>query len=357
MALATITTDDLKSYALWLAGEPVDGSSDYDERVVQHMQLVYNCFVNGGSLGTRDVATAAGLYSHLVDIPTTDWLWLRKFPNFAFVTTPVQLGSGSGLFLNQATVIGTVLLTYGSDVATFSIAPAISVEGWRLKPLTQAQGIANPPITVPRIAAHIAAALTATLDTPWNQETQTLSNYVLFQAEYALPTDFVRFCESWAVQGGAGGINQPRLAMGSFEQVSDYYPLNDYNQGPPSAAARLTPETMMVNRWDTFSYRCEGSYIFQPDALAVGETPAQQPLVPVRFRHILALGAAMMITADKVDSRAGSLSSQFREVLAHMGAEVRHEQNAGSELQGRHLTRMGQMRRRGLRTTSGLPFF
>ena len=57
---STITTDDLKAYALWMSGEPTDGSSDYDDRVLQHMQAVYNTFVNGGTLGVRDVAQAAG---------------------------------------------------------------------------------------------------------------------------------------------------------------------------------------------------------------------------------------------------------------------------------------------------------
>ena len=67
-----ITTDDVVAYALWLAGEPTDGSSDYSDRILQHAQAVYNTFANGGTLGVRDVAQAAGLYEHLVDIPTTD---------------------------------------------------------------------------------------------------------------------------------------------------------------------------------------------------------------------------------------------------------------------------------------------
>ena len=85
-----ITTDDVVAYALWLAGEPTDGSSDYNDRILQHAQSVYNTFVNGGTLGVRDVAQAAGLYEHLVDIPTTDWYWLRKQPPYAFVTTPAK---------------------------------------------------------------------------------------------------------------------------------------------------------------------------------------------------------------------------------------------------------------------------
>lgn len=355
----TITTDDLVSYALWLAGEPVDGNSDYNDRILQHMQTVYNTFLNGGTLGTRDVATSAGLYSQLINIPTTDWLWFRKFPPYAFVTTPAILGVDAGVTLNQGSLIGTVQLTYGDPTITFSIAPSVSVEGWRLKLLNQMQGVPNPPMTVPRIADHTAAALTAELDTPWNQESQTVSQFVLFQAEYELPDDFVRFVEPPQVQGGSPwyGADPGKLCVGSYEQVNRLYPLTEYNQGPPTAAARLTPEIFMVNRWDTLSYRSEFSYIFTPPTLEVEQTPAQEPLIPVRFRHVLSIGAAMLAMMDKVDARTHALASEFREIIAHMGIEYRKEQNAGSDLSCRHLTRQGSGRRGMLRTSSGLPLW
>jgi hypothetical protein len=354
--MALITTDDLKADALWRAGEPTDGSSDYDSKVMDHMQSVYDTFVNGGTLGTKDVAQAAGLYEHLVDIPTTDWMWLRKFPPYAFNTTPAIIGSSASVPLNQGTQIGTVTVTNGSTTITFSVAPAVSVQGWRLKLLTQGGGIPNPPITVPRIVSHTAGATTATLDAAWNQETQTVNNFVIYQAEYSMPSDFVRFCEAWMVQGGwVGGSAQPRLDVGSYEQVMNLFPLGGYNQGPPNAAGRLSTGVLMVNRWDTFSYRIEGSYIFQPDTLAIGV--AQEPLIPVRYRHALSIGAAMLVALDKVDSRTHELSSAFREILVHMGNETRHEQKAGSEKAGRHLYRQGRAGRGLKRTTSGLPLF
>ena len=358
-----VTTDDLKAYALWLAGEPTDGTSSYDERVLQHMQTVYNTLVTGGTLGTRDIAISAGLYSHVVDIATTDWYWTRKQPPFALVTTPAMLGVSSGVTLNQGTQLGTVALTYGSPTITFSVAPSITVAGWRLKILQQQGGISTPPITVPRIEDHIANATTALLDTAWNQDTQTVSVFVLFQAEYAMPTDFARFSESPQVHGGGWGNSigsggssaSSKLAIGSYEQVSGLYPLTEYNQGPPTAAARLNTNVLMMNRWDTFSYRVEFSYVFNPPKLEIDI--AQEPLVPLRFRQILSLGAAMFITQDKVDGRTDNLASEFREVLHHMGIEYRREQNAGSELSGRHLYRYKQYRRGMLRTTSGLPIW
>lgn len=356
---ALITTDDLKTNALWLAGEPTDGTSDYDAQALTWMQLIYNTFVNGGTTGTRDVAQAAGLYEHLVDIPTNDWLWLRKFPPFAFVTTPAILGSGAGVATSSPppVVIGTVTLTNGSPTISFSTAPAVSVAGWRLKLITQASGIINVPITVPRIVTHIAGATTAVLDTNWPQETQTASDFVLFQSEYDLPTDFVRFCEAPAVQGGYAGGNPPRLNIGSPEQVQTYFPLTEINQGPPSAASRVTPGTIQLNRWDTQSYRIEFTYIATPPVLVVGALTPQVPLIPERYRHVLSLGSAMQMAHDKVDSRANSLSSQFREILVHMGNEYRHENVAGSTLAGRQLYRQSRNRRGLLRTSHGLPLF
>lgn len=357
--MANVTVEDLKASALWLSGEPQDGSSDYDAKSVDYLNVIYQTLVNGGTLGTRDVATAAGLYSHLVEIATTDWLWLRKFPPYAFVTTPAILGSAATV--NQSTpppvIIGTVKVTNGSPTITFSIAPAVSVQGWRLFLVTQAAGIANAPLTVPRILQHTAHSVTATLDTGWPQETQTVANFVLFQAEYPLPTDFARFCESPSVQGGPGGPMPLRLSIGSSEQVFDRYPMQSMSQGAPSEAARVNDDIIQMNAWDTQSYRIEFSYIQMPAVLATGATPAQEPLVPIRFRHLLAIGAAMLICLDKVDSRTGSLSSEFREIVAHMGYEYRKEQNAGSELAGRMLYRARSGRRGLLRSSSGIPIF
>jgi hypothetical protein len=352
------TTDDLVTQALWLAGEPTNGQSDYQAQALIWMQLCYDTLLNGGTLGTTNIAQSAGLYEHLVDIPTTDWKWLRKFPPFAFNTTPAILGSGADVSQSGGPppiMIGTVLVTNGSPTITFSIAPPVSVAAWRLKLIDQAPGVPNPPITIPRIVSHVANATTATLDAPWPQETQTASNFALFQAEYPLPSDFVRFCESPMVQGGWSGLNPPRLAIGDSEQVFDYWPLTEFNQGPPTAAARVTTNTIMLNRWDTPSYRIEFSYIYQPDPLAINIQ--QEPVVPLRFRNILALGSAMLMAHDKVDSRTGSLSSQFREVLTQLGQEYRKEQMAGSENMGRMLFRTPYNRRGLLRTASGLPLW
>lgn len=355
MASPFTTTDQLKANALWLAGEPTDGTSDYDAQVLNWMQLVYDTLINGGSLGTRDIGNSAGLYEHLVDIPVTDWLWIKKNPPFAFITTPTILGSGASVSTSgpAPTIIGTVLLTNNSTAITFSVAPAVSVAGWRLKLLSQASGIAVPPITVPRIVSHTAASTSAVLDAAWPQDTQTASDYILALLEYAMPADFVRFCESPTVQGGA--VGNTHLAIGTSESVGDSFPLTEIEQGPPTAAVRLSPSMLQMNRWDVQSYRIEFPYVFTPDTLAVGTS--QEPLVPIRFRHILAIGAAMLLAHDKVDSRAGSLSSQFREVLTQMGQEYRKEQMSGSELMGRHLFRSGQRGRWGLRTTSGLRFW
>lgn len=354
------TTDDIKTQALWMAGEPVDGTSDYDEQALEYMQYIYNVLITGGTIGVRDIATSAGLYSRVVDIAMTDWIWLRKFPPYAFVTTPAYIGSGSSVTLNQGVQGGTLTLTYGSTTATFSSAPYwveaganVAVIKGRISILTQENGVPNPPRTTPRILAHTLNATTATLDAPWPQETQTISDYVVWRAEYPVPADFERFCEAWKVQGGNITSEQP-LNVGSFEQVQDIWPVNDASQGPPTAVARMDPDTLMVNRWDTFSYRIEGSYIFRPDDLEVNATPSlQEPVIPTRWRQMLAVGAAMFLLQDKADSRMAQYASQFRELVHSMGLETRKEQGTGSENAMRMLYR-SKARTPGLRTKSGL---
>lgn len=359
-----ITTDDLAEQALWMSGEPTDGTSDYVTQVLSYLQSIYDVLITGGTFGTRDIATSAGLYSQVVNIAKTDWLWLRKNPPFAFNTVPACIGSSSSVPLNQGTQAGTMTLTFGSTTVTFDIAPSwnipggiSSVNGGRVMVLTQEQGVPNPPITVPRISAHSIASLSATLDAAWPQETQTVTNWVIYKSQYSLPADFERFCEAWKVQGGLNTNNQP-LNVGNVEQMTDLYPFTDQGSGPPSAGARVDPSAIVLNNWDTFSYRVEGSYIFTPPTLVLNDTPSlQEPLVPVRFRQVLALGAAMMIMQDKVDSRCEAVASQFREMISTMSDEYRKEQNSSSELSGRMLYRRGGRRPGWLRTRSGLPFW
>jgi hypothetical protein len=361
-----ITTDDLAAQALWMAGEPTDGTSDYATQVLDYLQAVYDVLVTGGTFGTRDLATSAGLYSQVVNVAQTDWLWLRKFPPFAFNTTPAFIGSSSTIPLNQGVQGGSMVLTQGAFTVQFNtVNPSwfdglvqTSVQGGRITIFTQANGVPNPPRTTPRIATHVLGNSFALLDAPWPQETQEVSDFAIWRAEYPVPADFERFCEAWKVQGGNLNGQQP-LNVGSYEQVGDYWPVNNTYVGPPTACARMDPATLMMNSFDTFSYRCEGSYVFQPPALELNVTPdPQEPLVPVRFRQVLALGAAMLMMQDKVDSRCEAVASQFREMVSTMSDEYRKEQNSGSELSGRMLYRnRGRLSSIWLRTRSGLPFW
>lgn len=363
---AFTTTDDLKTQALWMAGESVNGTSDYDDQALVYMQYIYNTLVTGGTIGVRDIATSAGLYERFVSIPLTDWTWLRKFPPYAFNTVPAFIGSSASIPLNQGIQGGTITLTNNEAVALLSVAPewpaagnpgvTTGVQGGRLTLLQQEQGVPNPPRTTARVFSHIKGNAFLTLDAPWPEETQTVSDFAIWKAEYPLPTDFERFCEAWKVQGG-GLPGEAPLNVGSFEQVQDLWPVNNTTYGPPTAAARMDPSTLMVNRWDTFSYRIEGSYVFQPDALEVNATPdLQEPLVPLRWRQVLAVGAAMFIMQDKSDERAAQYASQLRELIREMGLEYRKEQGSGSENNMRMLYR-GRGRFRGLTTTSGLRLY
>jgi hypothetical protein len=360
MANQFTTTDQLKTAALWLAGEPTNGTSDYETQVLNWMQLIYDTLLNGGTIGPRDIAQSAPLYGQLVNIPVTDWKWLRKYPTYAFNTTPAVIGSSSSIPLNQGEQIGTAAVTYGSSTITLSIASTLLSGNlrWRFKPLNQAQGVPNPPITIPRVSGY-GGGISVTMDTAWPQESQTFSDFAFFQHEYPLPSDFVRFCESPWVQGGSSYSLRPgRLSVGDSEQVEDQWPIELVSYGPPSAAARVQDNLIAMNRFDTFSYRVEFSYIYTPPALSVGDIVPQEPVVPLRFRHIISLGAAMLIMHDKNDARMDSLSSEFREVLTQMGQEYRKEMQSGSELNGRMLFRAGTNRRRGiLRSASGLPLW
>src|SRR3990172_9500813 len=125
------TTEDLRLDALFRAGEPASASSALYAKALEYVNRIQQDLLLGGGIAVgRDLATSAGIYAHVVDLPLTDWWWARKQPR--------------GVLNTDALVeAGTVTVTEGSTAVTFSSAPAVSVAGWRLE-------VSKLP-TVPRI--------------------------------------------------------------------------------------------------------------------------------------------------------------------------------------------------------------
>jgi len=312
------TVDDLRTDALFRAGEPVTSTSSFFTKSVEYLNRIQQTLVLGGSIAVgRDLATSAGIYAHVVDLPITDFWWARKTPP-GIVTTEALIETG------------TVTVTEGSTTATFSSAPAASVAGFRLE-------VARLP-TVPRVLSHTAGSTTATLDAAWPEDTQTAASYVLFRSDYSLPLDFLRFA-------GAPYLHsryRDPIPVSERENLDASYPWGSFARQPPTAAALVQPQVIQVNSYDTRGYRLEFDYIFLPDDLASGGTP----ILPRHHRAVLAVGAAMLICFDKGDDRAKNLASEFREMVQRLVQEHRKMLSEGSSVFGVHRIRQRNAGRR-----------
>ncbi len=312
------TVDDLKADALRRAGERTDGTSAYDTTAVTYLNAVLLGLLTGGPFGPADEKG--------IVLPVVDWTWSRKSP--------------PGVFNTSAYVTtGTVTATKGSTTITFSSAPAASVAGYRIR--------INSLSPVPRISAHTAGVATATLDAAWTEDTQTTVTYRLFKHEYALASDFLRFVRQPVIP-----VYPYKLSVVEEDQLEDRYPLATIEAGTPTQAALIGNSTLRLNKYTENPLRVEYNYIYVPDDLVEGDTPA----LPRHHRRILAVGAACLIAFDKNDDKAPPLLREMQGILRAMLQEHTHKMARGADGYGRIKARQGQMSYTDgpLRTESGL---
>lgn len=295
------TVDDIRTDALRRAGEPQSSTSDFWTDSLTYINKVQQILILGGGVAVgRDLATSAGIYSQLVSQPLTDWWWARKFGAFTMTT---------------GITTGTVSLTQGSTAVTFSSAPSSSVKGWRIE--------VNKLRTVPRFASHAPGSTSAVLDAEWPEDDVTGGTYRCWQEEYDLADDFVRFA-------GAPVLHSnylPPLPVTHREQLVTHSPLQLLNEGEPKQAAMIAPRKLIFDTFDTTrGYRFEYEYICMPTDLVAGGVI----LLPHHHRQVLAVGTSMLILHDKNDSKAETMASEYRELVARMAQEHRHLLGAGS---------------------------
>lgn len=313
------TTDDLKADALNRAGEPTDGSSDWETLVVTYLNAAQLGLLLGGPLGPQDESGLA--------LPIIDWWWARKVPNGVFNT------------VGEITT-GTVTATKGSTTITFSSAPASSVTGYRIR--------INSLSPVPRIASHTGGQVNATLDAAWPEDTQTTVTYKLFKIEYDLAADFLRFA------GNPRVTQYPyRVEVIDPDVMEDNYPISMIAAGTVDRMALIGPQTVQLNYWTEDVERIEYPYIYAPADLAVGVS--QSPVLPRHHRRILSTAAAGLICFDKSDDKAAALVREASVLLRAMLQEHYHHMRRGSKSFAAIKTRSDADSPTGpMRTESGL---
>lgn len=302
------TVDDLRADALFRAGEPTDSTSSFYSKSLEYLNRVQQALLLGGGVSAgRDLATSAGIYAHLVDLPITDWWWARKRGVFNSIA---QL---------SATVSGT--LTQGTtQQLTVTAAITQDIKNWYVV-------VPGRP-TVYRVqeSATRTAGTEINLDAAYVDDTIAAPTLTLAKMEYDLAGDFIRFASTPYIHSTFGAA----CDVSGIEQRNQEWPLAIIRQGRPTRAFMVGQRTLALNAYDTRPYRAEYEYIAMPSDLNVG----QYPVIPAHHRSVLSAGASMLMLFDKGDGRAANMASEYRELVGRMVQEHRRAIGGGSSTFG-----------------------
>jgi hypothetical protein len=292
-------TSDLTSDVLFRAGEPTDGSSQYQTTVLSYLNRAYMGVCSGGS--------------ELMPEVRENWWWLRKYPpGLLFLIPPIASGGSSVLF---GVFPATVTATINSTTLTFSSNVGTSLTGWHIR--------IGASSDLYRIAAHTSGTNTATLDTTWNNVTTTTS-YLVGKLEYALAADVMRILSPMRSAGTNGNTDPTKIHEMDIEKLETDYPLAQVSSGMPEAFARVGLTQVRFNRFNSaipdHYARVEYDYLQRP-AMLTSPGITEEPLVPWEWRRVLADWALLWLFMDRNDSRADAVGLSAKQTLQAMARD------------------------------------
>jgi hypothetical protein len=301
------TVADLRADALFRSGEsPTDTTGSFYAKTLEYLNRIQQTLLLGGSVsGGRDLATSAGIYAHIVDLPITDWWWARK----------------TGIFNTKATLATTI---------TVGLNPGDTSVSLQSSNLTECAGyyiIFTGRSTVLRATSFGSTTAILNFDAPYPDDAIAAGGQVnVVKMEYDLPGDFIRFSNAPYVHSFFG----TSVDVSSVGQRNLEWPVSIIRQGRPTRSFRTDQRKITVNAYDTKAYRVEFEYVPMFTDIVEGGAIA----VPEQHRQVLASGAAMLISFDKDDGRAANLASEYRELVARMVQEHRRAMGGGSSTFG-----------------------
>lgn len=321
--MSLLSAQDLKQDVLFRGSEPINGSSAWDEKVIDYLNRVY--------------ATLAAGASEFLPEYIEDWWWLRD--------------EGS-MLLDPVWNTGTISLTNGNDEAVLTDPPSAMLPGeWRLRVQQHRNVYVVDAFSTPNI----------TLDQPWVGDTGSYQ-FDLMHTKYTL------------AEGNIASLIGPMVGYEGIEQINgltpermDFlYPLSRLVPGPPLAfslenEAKPTVDgsgTVVVRfshggRTDGVKSRVE--YRFKPRITPLTDSGDSYPLVPEQWRQILSDMALSILLLDKNDDRSNAIALLARTGLSGMLKENRRRLAKMDEDVGKIFTRQNNGRVPGRpMTESGL---
>lgn len=273
-------SSDLLNDALFRAGEPTDGTSDFDTQALAYLNRAYQAVWMGGSEFAPEV--------------NENWWWLK---------------AEATLTLQTSITTGTISVTNNSTTITFSSAPSSSVAGWFFK--------IDDHADVFKISSHTGGNTGATLDSVYTGTTDTAASFRLFLLEYDLATDVLTLISPMRTYQDA---HNPIYGI-SMRQMEDDWPLNQTWQGVPTRFAMVDNNTVRFNGYPTSLARVDYDYLKIPSDLT--DSGTEEPLIPRQYRRILSLMTAYWLLQDKNDDRMTGVGAEAKSLIHAMSRENR----------------------------------
>lgn len=300
------TYQDLSDDVLRRAGERIDGTSEFEDRIEEYLNRALLRILQEG----------------------ITFLWTRKI---------------GGVFNTVAKFIsGTVSVTKGSDILTFPLPyPTTVLEGFKVR--------VDSKSPVYRVKTHTSGASIATLDAPYVDANNSAASYVFFQDEYALATDVLFLLTPLRIYEHPYRIN-----VIDENAMEDLYPLALIVEGAPAAAALIGEQRIRLSHYPADLKRVEYDYVQVLADLASAQTlPMPKP-----DRQTLADGALYYLLLDKEDSKTDAAGLDFERDIGLMKSRRISQMTKSSQGFGQIHPRQdgkgAKFREGPLRTGSGL---
>lgn len=280
--MANLTySSDILNYMLFKAGEKTDGTSDYDSVALEYLNTAYRKLWQGGSEFDPTV--------------NEDWTWLRAKGN---------------LILQTKISTGTVSVTNNSATATLSATQSTDLDNWYFK--TDAHE------AIFRISAHTGGSDTLTLDSVYTGDTDASAGYKLVKLDYTLASDAIEVLSPMTTSFQSGSLRPGGRIDGISEQSLPFQ--NQLYAGVPYFFSQIDETTVRFNRYaDTDLIRVDYRYRKRPADLT--DSGSEEPLIPLRHRHVLANIALFDLLMDLNDDRADAVGLIAKQGLKAMSIE------------------------------------
>jgi hypothetical protein len=282
---------DLVDEILFRAGEPTDGTSEFEAAALRYLNRAYQAVWMGGGAFAPEI--------------NEEWWWLQKHPPGALVLDTPVWG-------------GTVSVTKGSTNITFSVASSVSLVG-RFFFVT-----GTPDVF--RIVTHTAGQTAAVLDVPYTGSTNSAASYKALKLEYDLASDVLRLIgpmRTFQLPTRTRLDHEYEITGMELPAMEKRYPLATTEIGIPNAFAFVSNSKVRFNRSPDTEVKIEYDYLYKPADLT--DSPTEEPALPHEWRKLLVDIALFFILVDKNDNRADGVGLLARNHLLALAAENRHK--------------------------------